>query len=164
MDYIPGVRTEGGEQVSGNPPRSASRANLPLPSPPALPVGACVVFWWLLVLLTHHGFPDSSVGKESACSAGDSGSIPGSGSFPGEGIGYPLPYSWVSLVAQLVKYPPAVRETWVQSLGWGDSLEKGKATLFSILAWRIPWGRKELDKTERLSLTHSYNYIVFNKK
>ena len=74
--------------------------------------------------------------------------IPGSGRSTGEGIGYPLWYSWASLVAQLVKYPPAVRETWVQSLGWGDSLEKGKATLFSILAWRIPWGRKELDTTE----------------
>ena len=43
------------------------------------------------------------------------------------------------LVAQLVKNPPAMRETWVQSLGWEDPLEKGKATHFSILAWRIPW-------------------------
>ena len=48
-------------------------------------------------------FPDSSVGKESACNAGDPGSIPGSGRSPGEGIGYPLQYSWASLVAQLVK-------------------------------------------------------------
>jgi len=59
--------------------------------------------------------------------------------FPGEGIGYPLQYSWVSLVAQLVKNPPLMRETWVQSLGWEDLLEKGMATHSSILAWRIPW-------------------------
>ena len=57
----------------------------------------------------------------------------------GEGIGYPLKYSWASLVAQLVKNPPAMRDTWVQSLGWKDPLEKGKATRSSILAWRIPW-------------------------
>ena len=56
-----------------------------------------------------------------------------------EGIGYPLQYSWASLVAQLVKNPPAMQETWVQSLGWKDPLEKGKATHSSILAWRIPW-------------------------
>ena len=66
------------------------------------------------------GIPDSSVGKESACNAGDLGSIPGSGSFPGEGIGYSLQYSWASLVAQLVKNPPAMRETWVRFLGWED--------------------------------------------
>ena len=54
--------------------------------------------------------------------------IPGSERSTGGGIGYPLWYSWASLVAQLVKYPPAVQETWVQSLGWGDPLEKGKAT------------------------------------
>ena len=72
--------------------------------------------------------PDSSVGKESACNAGDSGSIPGSGRFSGEGKGYPLQCSWASLVAQLVKNPPAMRETWVWSLGWEDPLEKGKAT------------------------------------
>ena len=46
---------------------------------------------------------------------------------------------WASLVAQLVKNPSAMRETWVQSLAWDDPLEKGKATHFSILAWRIPW-------------------------
>ena len=62
--------------------------------------------------------------------------IPGSGRSPGEGIGYPLEYSWASLVAQLVKNPHAMRETWVQSLGWEDPLEKEKATHSSILAWR----------------------------
>ena len=84
-------------------------------------------------------FPDSSVGKESACNAGDPGSIPGSGKCAGGGIGYPLQYSWASLVAQLVENPPAMWETWVRSLGGEDPLEKGKATLSSILAWRIPW-------------------------
>ena len=63
---------------------------------------------------------------------------------------------WASLVAQLVKNPPAIQETWVQSLGWEDPLEEG--THSSILAWRIPWtvqstGRKESDMTERLSLS-----------
>ena len=57
------------------------------------------------------GFPDSSVGKEFACNAGDPGLIPGSGRYAGEGIGYPLQYSWASLVAQLVKNPPAMWET-----------------------------------------------------
>ena len=85
------------------------------------------------------GFADSSVGKESACNAGDPGSIPGSGTSTGEGIGYPLQYSWASLVTQLVKNLPAMRETWVRSLCWEDPLEKGKATHSSILAWRIPW-------------------------
>ena len=85
------------------------------------------------------GFLDSSVGKESTCNAEDPGSIPGLGRSAGEGIGYPLQYSWGSLVAQLVKHPPAVRETWVRSRGWGDPMEKGKATHPSILAWRIPW-------------------------
>ena len=85
------------------------------------------------------GFPHSSVHKESACNSGDPGSIPGSGRSPGEGIGYPLQYSWASLVAQLVKNPPAMQETWVWSLGWEDPLEKGKATHSSILPWRIPW-------------------------
>ena len=85
------------------------------------------------------GLPHSSVGKESACNAGDPGLIPGSGRSPGEGIGYPLQYSWISLVAQLVKNLPAMQETWIQSLGWEDPLEKETATYSSILAWRIPW-------------------------
>ena len=80
------------------------------------------------------GFPDSSVGKESTCNAGDPGLIPGLGRSAGERIGYPLQYSWASLVAQIVKNLPAVRETWVQSLGWEDPQEKGKATHSSILA------------------------------
>ena len=65
--------------------------------------------------------------------------IPGSGSSPGEEIGYPLQHSWASLVPQLVKNPLAMWETWFRSLGWEDPLEKGKATDSSILAWRIPW-------------------------
>ena len=78
--------------------------------------------------------PNDSAGKESACNAGDPGSIPESGRCPEEGIGYPLQYSWASLVAQIMKNPPAMRETWVQSLGWKDPLEKGMATHSSILA------------------------------
>ena len=84
------------------------------------------------------GFPDSSVGKESTCNAEDPGLIPGLGRSP-QGIGYPLQYSWASLVAQLVKNLSTMQETWVRFLGWEDLLEKGKATHCSILAWRIPW-------------------------
>ena len=73
------------------------------------------------------GFPDSSIGEETGCNARDPSSVPGLGRSPGEGIGYPLQYSWVSIIAQLVKNPPAMRESWVQSLGWEDPLEKGKA-------------------------------------
>ena len=91
----------------------------------------------ILWIIASQGFPHSSVGKESTCNAGDPNLIPGSGRFPGEGIGYGLQYSWASLVDQLVKNPPAMRETWVQSLGQEDPLEKGKATHSSILAYRI---------------------------
>ena len=70
--------------------------------------------------------------------------IPGSGRSDGEGIGSPLQHSWASLVAQLVENLPAVQETWVQSLGWEDPLEKGKATHSSILAWRIPKSQTRL--------------------
>jgi len=66
-------------------------------------------------------------------------SIPGLERSAGEGIGYPLQYSWSSLVAQLVKNLPAMEETWVRSLVWEDPLEKGTATHSSILAWRFPW-------------------------
>ena len=85
------------------------------------------------------GFRNSSVGKESTCNARDPGSISRSGRSTGKGIGYPLQYSWASLLAQLVKNPPAMQETWAPSLGWENPLEKGKATHSSNLAWRIPW-------------------------
>ena len=85
------------------------------------------------------GFLSSSDDKESACNAGDPGSTPGLGRSPGEGIGYLLQYSWASLVAQMVKNLPVMRETWVPSVGWEDPLEEGMAPHSSILAWRIPW-------------------------
>ena len=109
----------------------------------------------------HRGFPGNSAGKESPCNSGDPGSIPGSGRSPGEGIGYPLQFSWASLEAQMVKNPPAMWEIWFWSLGWEDPLEEGMATHSTILAWRIPWteepcgysqwGHKELDTTEQLN-------------
>ena len=83
---------------------------------------------------TYTYSPGSSAGKESACNSGDPGLIPGSGRSPGEGIGYPLQYSWASLVAQMVKKLPAIQETWVRSLGWEDPLEEGMATHSSFLA------------------------------
>ena len=107
----------------------------------------------LLSVMVSKGFPDSSVGKESSCNAGDPSLIPGLGRSSGEGIGYPLQYSWASLLAQLVKNPPEMWETKVQSLGWEDSLEKGKAT--TPVFWPgefhglySSWGHKELDTTE----------------
>ena len=97
-------------------------------------------------LFQHHNlkasilqfFPDSSVGKQFPCNSGDPGSIRVLGRSSGEQIGYPLQYSWTSLVAQLVKNPSAMQETWIQSLGWEDPLQKGKATHSNILACRIP--------------------------
>ena len=110
------------------------------------------------------GFPCGSSSKESACSAGDLGSIPRSGRSAGEGIGYSLQYSWASLVAQLVKNPPALQEAWVQSLSWEDPLENEKAAHSSTLAWRIPrtspWGRKESDVTEQLSRSLSKQLVA----
>ena len=107
--------------------------------------------------------PRPSAGKESTCNAGDPGLIPGLGKSPGEGIDYPLQYSWASLVAHKVKNLPAVWKTRVWSLGWEDPLEEGMTTHSSILAWRIPMDRgawwaavrgvAESDTTEQLS-TH----------
>ena len=97
-------------------------------------------------------FPDSSVGKESACSAGDPGSIPGSGRSPGEGIGCPLQYSWASLVAQLVKnclqgWRPGF-DPWVGKI---SGRRKGYPLQHSGLenSMDSPWGHKESDTTER---------------
>ena len=87
------------------------------------------------LLLRLEGLPWWLRQKESTCNAGDPSLIPGSG----EGISYPLQYSWASVAAQMVKNPSAVWETWVRSLGWEDPLQKGMVTHSSILAWRIPW-------------------------
>ena len=76
-----------------------------------------MTFNWVSLLLYLPGFPHGSAGKESTYNAGDPSSIPGLGRCPGEGISYLLQYSWASLVAQMVKNPPAMQETWVQSLG-----------------------------------------------
>ena len=99
------------------------------------------------------GFPDSSFGKESTCNAGDPGSIPGSGRSTGAGIGYPLQYSWASLVSELVKNLPAMQETSAQSLGWEDSPREGKgyplqySGLENSMDCISPWSCKESDKT-----------------
>ena len=99
--------------------------------------------------------PYSSVSKESTCNAGDPSSIPGSGRSIGEGMGYPLQYSCASLVAQLVKNLPAMRETWVWSLGW-EEIPWRRDRLPTPVYWPgefhglySPW--KELDMTEQLS-------------
>ena len=89
---------------------------------------------FIILSTNEEGFPGGSAGKESACSSGDPCLFPGSGKSTGERIGCPLQYSWASLVAQLVKNPPAMWEIWVRSLGWEDPLEKGKATHSGILA------------------------------
>ena len=119
-------------------------------------------------LCMMRGFPGSSAGKESTCNAGDSGLIPGSGRSPGEGIGYPLQYSWASLVAQTVKNPPAMRETWVRSLGWEELLEEEMATHSSLLAWRIPWteepGRLQSMGLQRVGHNWETNTFTFTEK
>ena len=93
-----------------------------------------LLFYVFYVFDIYFIFPDSSVGKESACNAGDPGLIPGSRRSTGEGIGYPLQCSWASLMAQLVENLPPMPETWVLPLDWKDPLEKGKATHSSIPA------------------------------
>ena len=89
-----------------------------------------------VVIDTIRAFPDSSAGQESTCNAGDPGSIPGSERSTGEGTGYPFQYSWASLVAQRIKNPPAIWETWVQP-GF-DPWRREKLPTPVFLAWRIP--------------------------
>ena len=86
------------------------------------------------MMIWYQAFLGVSAGEESACNAGDPGLIPEWGRSTGEGVDYPLQYSSASLVAQLVKNPPAMQETWIRSLGWEDPLEKGTAAHSSILA------------------------------
>ena len=85
------------------------------------------------IFTVQAGLPDSSVGKESACNAGDPSLIPGSGKSTAEGIGYPFQYCWASLVAQLVKKAAEMQETWIWSLSWEDPLEKGYRLQYSGL-------------------------------
>ena len=119
----------------------------------------CVYIWVSLV---------SSAGREFTCNAGDPGLIPGSGRSSREGMGYPFQYSWASLVAQLVKNPPPMWDTWARSLGWKDPLEKGMATHSIFLPGEFhglysSWGRKEFDTTEQLSLSCIYTcmYVLY---
>ena len=99
------------------------------------------------------GFPDSSAGKESACNAGDPSLIPGSGRSTGEGIGYPLQYSWASLVAQLVRICLQCGRPgfgpWVGKIPWRR--ERLPTPVFwtgEFHGLYSPWGHKELDTTE----------------
>ena len=103
-------------------------------------------------------FPDSSVGKESTCNAGDPGLIPGSRRSPGEGLGYPPQYSWTSLVTQLVKNLPAMWEAWIDP--YVGKIPWRRERLPTPVFWSgefhglySAWGCKESDTTERLSLS-----------
>ena len=101
------------------------------------------------ISLSHVGFLDSSVAKESACNAEDPSLIPRSGRSAGEGIGYPLQCSWTSLVTQLVKNPPAMRETWVGKIS--RRRERLPTPVFwpgEFHGWYSPWGHRESDMTE----------------
>ena len=92
--------------------------------------------------MLYLGFSGSSAGEESACSVGDSTSIPGTGRSPGEGIGYPYQYSWTSLVAQtsqVAKNAPAVREMWVRSLGWENHWSRAWQPTPVFLPAESPW-------------------------
>ena len=102
-----------------------------------------------VITLVYRGFPNSSVGKESTCNAGDCGSISGSGRSPREGIGYPLQYSWASLVAQLVKNPPAMQETWLPTPVFWPREFHG---LYGL------WGCKQLGMAEQCSLPFSRGF------
>ena len=99
----------------------------------------CLTFWdpmdcSMPGLPVHHQLPEFAQIHVHRVGDAIQPSLPLQPSFP-----FAFNFPWASLVAQLVKHLPAMQETWVQSLGWEDPLEKGKATHFSILAWRIPW-------------------------
>ena len=121
--------------------------------------------WIKMYTHTQASLVYHSAGKKSACNAGDPGSIPGLGRSPGEGVGYPLQYSWASLVTQIIKNPPEIRETWVWSLSWKDPLEEGMATHSSILAWWIPMDRGAWQRvrhgweTKHSTASHCMNII-----
>ena len=112
------------------------------------------------------GFPGSSAGKQTTWIAGDPDLISRYGRSPGERIGYPLQYSWASLVAWMVKNVQAMWETWIPSMGWEDPLEEGIGNPLQYsclenphgqrsLMGYSPWDHKELDTTEQLSAAHT---------
>ena len=84
---------------------------------------------------------------KTVCNARDPGSIPGLGRYHGEEIGYPLQCFGASLLTQTVKNPPAMQKTWVQSLGWEDTLEEGMATHSGVLAWKSLMDRRSWHAT-----------------
>ena len=99
------------------------------------------LFFFNVLLWYFQRFPSSLAGKESTCNAGDPSLIPGWGRCPGEEIGYPLQYSWASLVAQLVKNPPAMRENLGLILGLGGCPGGGHGNPLLYSCWRIPMDR-----------------------
>ena len=108
----------------------------------------------LFIFILH--LPWQLAGKDSTCNGGDPGSILGSGRCPREGIGYPFQYSWASLVTQMVKNPPAMQDTWLQSLGWEDPLQySGLENSMDRGAWPATVNGidlRESDTAERFSL------------
>ena len=119
------------------------------------------------------GFPDGSVGKESTCDAGDPSWIPESGRSAGEGTGYPLQYSWASLVAQLVKNPLAMQETWVRP--WVGKIPWRRERLPAPVFWPgkfhgphmySPWGHRVRHDwaTLTLSFCHFYKILLWMVK
>ena len=119
------------------------------------------IFTYCAIIIYTCTWKHNSAGKESACNAGDPSSIPGLGRSAVEGIGYPPQYSWASLVAQMVKNLPAMRETWVQSLGWEDPLEKGMDIDSNILAWRIPWTEEPGRLQSMGSLRVRHDWVIW---
>ena len=120
---------------------------------------------WILSFISYFRFPGGSAGKESACNAGDPGSVPGLGRSPGEGKSYPLQYSWASLVAQLVKNHLQCRrpgfDPWVGKIPWRR--EKLPTPVFwpgEFHGLYSPWGCKESDRTEQLSLAHFHTHFL----
>ena len=134
------------------------------PATPAVSLWSPSLLWEQVVM--HVGFPGSSACKESFCNAGVSSSI-------GERRGYPLQFSWPFLVAQIVKNPPALWETWVPSLGWKDPLEEGMQPTPVFLPGESPWteelgglqsmDHKESDMTEWQNTTQPSYACAFNE-
>ena len=116
-----------------------------------------------MFLLFPHLFAmtGSSAGKESTCNTGDPSLIPGLGRSLGEGTGYPLQYSWTSLVAHLVKNLPAMWETLVRSLDWEDPLRKGMAIHSSILTWRMTWTEETGGPQSMRFQGVEHNWVIF---